>query len=169
MGDGIGMKEMSGLEKAVDPRKGWGVEAYFTVEAAMILPFVMAFYLLLIYTMFFQYDRCLLEQDMMELVLEGILCEDGSNEEVAQLVERQLAGMDWNRYLAFQPGERGIRVTQGEITLEGEGAVSAPFPQLGKLFDETHWKIRAEAEAARISPRLVIRTCRKILRGGQEG
>ena len=38
--------------------------AYFTVEAAVLYPVVLGVVLLMMYLLFFQYDRCLLEQDM---------------------------------------------------------------------------------------------------------
>lgn len=38
--------------------------AYFTVEAAMVMPIVVFVIALLIYLGLFQYDRCLREQDM---------------------------------------------------------------------------------------------------------
>lgn len=40
--------------------------AYFTVEAAVLYPVVLGVVLLMMYLLFFQYDRCLLEQDMGE-------------------------------------------------------------------------------------------------------
>lgn len=45
--------------------------AYFTVEAALVLPIVIAALLFVIYMMLFQYDRCLLEQDMGAIALWG--------------------------------------------------------------------------------------------------
>lgn len=47
--------------------------AYFTVEAALVLPIVIAALLFVIYMMLFQYDRCLLEQDMGAIALWGAL------------------------------------------------------------------------------------------------
>ena len=38
--------------------------AYFTVEAALIIPLVLGILVFLIFIMFYQYDRCLLEQDI---------------------------------------------------------------------------------------------------------
>ena len=39
-------------------------KAYFTVEAAVLDPIVLGVIVLMTYLLFFQYDRCLLEQDM---------------------------------------------------------------------------------------------------------
>ena len=44
-------------------RARFKADGYFTVEAALIFPFVMGVILLVIYMWFFQYDRCLMEQD----------------------------------------------------------------------------------------------------------
>ena len=38
------------------------VKGYFTIEAALILPFVTGVILVILYLLFFQYNRCLLVQ-----------------------------------------------------------------------------------------------------------
>ena len=43
--------------------------AYLTVEAALILPMVLGVIILVIYLLFFQYDRCLMEQNVGKLAL----------------------------------------------------------------------------------------------------
>ena len=54
-------------------------DAYFTVEAAMVFPFVMGAVLFTIFMFIFQYDRCLMEQDIGMLVLyaSNLSMEDG--------------------------------------------------------------------------------------------
>lgn len=39
-------------------------DAYFTVEAAILYPIILSVILLMTYLLLFQYDRCLLEQDI---------------------------------------------------------------------------------------------------------
>ena len=57
--------------------------AYFTVEAALVLPLVTGAILFVIYTMLFQYDRCLLEQDIGALALWGSLAEASDTAQLA--------------------------------------------------------------------------------------
>ena len=40
------------------------IKRIFTVEAAVLYPIVLGVIVLMTYLLFFQYDRCLLEQDM---------------------------------------------------------------------------------------------------------
>ena len=39
-------------------------DAYFTIEAAILYPIILSVILLMTYLLLFQYDRCLLEQDI---------------------------------------------------------------------------------------------------------
>lgn len=48
-----------------------GVSAYMTVEATLIVPFVMYISIFLLYLGFFQYDRCLMRQDAYRAALYG--------------------------------------------------------------------------------------------------
>ena len=46
-------------------------EGYLTLEAALILPMLIAAILFVIYMLVFQYNRCLLEQDLGAMALWG--------------------------------------------------------------------------------------------------
>ena len=60
--------------------------AYFTVEAALVLPVVIGAILFVIYMMLFQYDRCLLEQDIGGIALWGSIVEASDTAELEQKV-----------------------------------------------------------------------------------
>lgn len=66
------------------------INAYLTVEAACVIPIMLGVTILIISLMIYQYDRCLLEQD----VSLYILCQ-------GQLP----AGREPNRYLGGQMGD----------------------------------------------------------------
>ena len=66
------------------------IDAYFTVEAACVIPIMLGVTILIISLMIYQYDRCLLEQD----VSLYILCQ-------GQLP----AGREPDRYLGWQMGD----------------------------------------------------------------
>ena len=46
-----------------DKWKRMEAEAYFTVEAALIVPVVVCIFVMIIYLSFYLYDRCVLTQD----------------------------------------------------------------------------------------------------------
>ena len=52
------------------------VDGFFTVEAAMVLSITLSAILLIIYLLFFQYNRCLMEQDMGTLALRGAVMQE---------------------------------------------------------------------------------------------
>lgn len=45
--------------------------AFFTVEAAILYPLVLAVIVLMVYLLFFQYDRCLLDQDIGKAAVQN--------------------------------------------------------------------------------------------------
>ena len=47
------------------------VHGYFTVEAALLMPLVVMLYVWLISILFYQYDRALLEQDAVRMLVTG--------------------------------------------------------------------------------------------------
>ena len=77
------------------------MRAYFTVEAALILPVTLGIYVLLIYAMFFQYDRSLMEKNMAVLAIRGTLLPSDSNEEIMDFIRQQAAEIDKSKYIAF--------------------------------------------------------------------
>ena len=66
---------------------------YFTVEAAMIFPFVMGVILLVIYMWFFQYDRCLMEQDYALITVLGTEKQGLSPEERVEHIRKLISGL----------------------------------------------------------------------------
>lgn len=141
------------------------MKAYFTVEAALVFPMVLGIYVLLIYGMFFQYDRCLLEQEVTALAVRGVTNWEESGEEVLDRLNRQAASMDRERYLAFQHDGVNVKIAQGKVTAEGAGRLLLPFAWLKQWLGEEIWTVRAECANRQLFPVRTIRMCRKVLKG----
>ena len=62
-------------------------KAYFTVEAAVLYPIVLGVIVLMTYLLFFQYDRCLLEQDMGRAAVRSGSRWMQKKEELAQILD----------------------------------------------------------------------------------
>lgn len=148
-------------------KDGIKMKAYFTVEAAMILPLTMGIYIMLIYVMFYQYDRCLLEQDMAVLAVRGALM-DGKNEEVMTSLRSQVYQRDTERFPVFSHGTVKAEAGEGKVTVSGDGTVRVPFRDFTAWMGDDGWTVYAEYTARRFNPVDFIRICKKIA-GRMEG
>ena len=97
------------------------MRAYFTVEAACILPIIFGVYVFIIYAMLYQYDRCLLEQDVALLVLKT----DWEENRSAALSGEQINESE--AYLVLELEENVLKEEWGEISAWAKGKVNIPF------------------------------------------
>lgn len=139
-----------------------GENAYFTVEASLVLSIVFYTILFLIFTGFYQYNRCLLSQDTYRLALRGSQMLYADNEEVKARVKSEDAGWYYEKYAACHFKEKKIQVTKGKVIMEQTAEVKSPLFVLSKWMNNGMWEMETSAESVRISPVTVIRGCRKI-------
>ena len=76
--------------------------AYFTVEAALVVPMVISTILFIIYMLFFQYDRCLMEQDMGALIIWGCSVESSDEEKFKESIRERIQGIYQEKYVAWE-------------------------------------------------------------------
>ncbi len=139
------------------------VEGYFTVEAAMVLPMVLAVVLMVIYVWFFQYNRCLMEQDTGSLALRGVSMQAGSNEERIELLRQEGDAMYRDKYIAWEWQELQLKSGQGKIEVVQCGSLRLPFAN-GE--DEKQFlNSTAMFENHIVSPVSFIRKCKRVLGG----
>ncbi len=135
------------------------MKAYFTVEAACIIPAVLGIYVFLIYIMFYQYDRCVLEQDVALLVLkEQWSFDDGTEAEVGQL-------QALNRYPAFSLQDDELIKEKGKIRARAKGIVNMPFYSMIPGVHEKRWQLEATFSCPEMHAVEWIRLSRKIMEG----
>lgn len=141
------------------------MKAYFTVEAVLILPITFGIYLMIIYGMFFQYDRCMLEQELATLAMKGTVLSAESNEEIIKELQKLASEMDRNKFLTFQYEYLSAKINQNKLIIEGNGQIRMPFEMLRKWVQGESLQIKTSYTNHRISPVMIIRTCRKLLQG----
>lgn len=138
------------------------VNAFFSVEAAMILPLAIGAVLLAVSLFVFQYDRCLMEQDMAAQALKAAAAEAGTNEELTEKIQMQTAGLYRDKYVAWDILMLEVKAKKGIIEAVGKGEFRFPVPGWNFWNGENVWSVRAEYKAHRISPVSFIRNCRKL-------
>lgn len=123
------------------------MKAYFTVEAACILPLIISVYIFLIYGMFYQYDRCVASLQAIQMVLE----------------ENSSCNPDASDYLAWTWQEKKIISTAGETVSIVKGTVGIPFKGIINLSKSEKWLVEVSFSAKKMDPVSWIRILNKIL------
>lgn len=141
------------------------ISAYFTVEASLVLPIVFGVTILVIYLMFFQYDRCLMEQDMGALALYGVSVQTGDSEERMRQLLNRADGIYEEKYVAWDSAEIGMKLERGKVKIERKGSLKFPFPGLAFWNSDNVWGTSVRYENTLLSPTTMIRTWRKMTGG----
>lgn len=156
-------------------RKKRSFEAYFTVEATLVLPLVMSAILLDIYLFCFQYDRCLMEQDMGSLILwcSGIRFENADTvKEQEGKIQNRTGEIYREKYVAWELTTVDVKLEKNRISVVGRGQLTFPVPGWNLWNDINLWEDEVTYESRSISPVFYIRQLRKldeILYGENDG
>lgn len=142
------------------------VKAYFSVEAALILPVVFVLILFIVYLLCFQFNRCLMEQDMGILALRGAVMQTQDNGERADELGKIAEQMNSGKYLAWEMEEVNFTIGKGKVIVERLGQMKVPFKKEDK--GEVWWSTMAKYEDQIISPVAFVRTYRRMIEGGKD-
>lgn len=139
-----------------------GLEGYFTVEAAMVLPMVCVVVILIVYLWFFQYNRCLMEQDMGVLALRGAAMQGDNTERIDKLRE-QADTLYTEKYIAWDRGEIALAIGHGVVTVEQTGSIRLPFGKSAGGANAA--EVTVSYENHLVSPVSFVRNYRKTIGG----
>lgn len=140
-------------------------DAYFTVEAALVLPMVMSAVLMGVYLFCFQYDRCLLEQDMGSLIVwcsREALENAGETKELEQKIQTRTGEIYRDKYVAWELTAINVELEQNDISVSGAGQLTFPVPGWNLWNDSNLWETDTRYECQRLSPVFYIRQFRKL-------
>ncbi len=139
-------------------------DAYFTVEAALVMPFVIGIILLTVYLLFFQYDRCLMEQNAGKIILRGCAPWSADNKKLMAELSKQ-SGQKDTRYLSWEAEDARIVLKGNRIIVQCSGKLIFPFwGELSRVKDGI-WESGVSYEAYRIKPVNFIRNCKRVTGG----
>lgn len=137
------------------------LDAYMTVEAALVFPVVMGSILFVIYTMLFQYDRCLLEQDTGAIALWGSLAEAADTAELESKIQKRMSEMYRDKYMMWRFQTLEASLDKNCFSVNGAGQLSFPFAGLNYWGSGNTWGVQAGYGYNRLEPVTFIRICRK--------
>lgn len=139
-------------------------EAYFTAEAALVLPVVFGCLLLVVCLGLFQYDRCALEQKLNLSTLLSVSADVKSSEERVQASQVYWAKKD-ERFPAFELKDIHFSLKKGKIRSELYGVLELPSLKLPVFQSFLLWEVRAKSEGEILNPVLFVRNYKKIMGG----
>lgn len=138
--------------------------AYFTVESALILPFITCVLVVLLYLLFFQYNRCLLEQDMGSLALKGCSMSGVNKEETGNILRQKAQEIYYDKYIAWEIYDMNVELNGSMVITRCKAALCFPFESpmddIGR-----NWKTEVEYKNERSDATYIIRLYRKL--GGE--
>ena len=130
-----------------------------------MLPLVISAILLEMYLFCFQYDRCLMEQDMGRLIL---WCSElrSENADTAREQEEKIqnrAGKIYrDKYVAWELTTVDVQLDKNRISVVGQGYLVFPVPGWNLWNDINLWKDEVTYESRNVSPVFYIRQLRKL-------
>ena len=140
------------------------VEAYLTVEVSLLMPVILGVILLVVYLLFFQYDRCLMEQSTGILAMRGCTLQIADKKELLVEIMEYSEQKD-NRYLAWDMYDAAVCLRGNRVRVEREGRLKFPFRGLMFWSGTGEWGSSIVYENYRIRPVDFIRNCRKVMGG----
>ena len=143
--------------------------AYFTVEAALVVPVVMSTMLLVIYMLLFQYNRCLLEQDLGAMVIWGGNTEVSDVELFEEKIKERINKMYREKYVAWEITTLNATLQNSNFAVEGGGQLTFPFAGWNFWSTDNIWEAKVDYSCRRTSPITFIRLCHKIHSGVVKG
>ena len=142
-----------------------GRNAYFVVEAALVLPLIMSAMMMGIYLFCYQYDRCLLEQDIGRLTIwsSTITTENaGESEKIKDSLQALESDINLKKYAAWEMTTVDIKLEKNCISLTGRGELAFPVAGWNWWNDDNLWEAEVQYKCDRLSPVFYIRQYRKL-------
>lgn len=143
------------------------LDAYLTVEAALVFPIVLVVQILTVYLFVFQYNRCLQNQDVGRLAVLGCGAQEQKKEELAKYLGGCSAALDLEKYVAWETETLEVELIQNKVCARGQGRLLLTAPDWYASGQKGGWTAEAEYELQRQQPVLIIRQYKKW-QGGED-
>lgn len=140
------------------------VAGYMTVEASLIMPMVLCVYVILIYTGYFLYNRCVATQDAYVLCFRESIHKDSAlwsypDGSIVREGEEDQVG---DKYLALKSRNTTVSTERSIIRYSGEGSVTPPLFGGSVIMPRDIWTFRYGMSARHTDPPLNMRKARRI-------
>ena len=142
--------------------RGKSLDAYMSVEAAIVMPMVLCLFVMLIYTAFYLYDRCVFQQDAYILCFrESSRREEGAPkvdpDRIRQEETRQFGG----KYFAVRSLELSAKAEGKKAVYQGSALVLPTSFGGYFLMPKSIWTVTFQGSARKTDPPWAIRSYRR--------
>lgn len=103
-------------------------DAYFTVEAAILYPIILSVILLMTYLLLFQYDRCLLEQDIGKATVLSGSKWTLTKEQLNDYMQKKALHFDEEKYIVWENEDPLWNLEKNDVILEKAGRLRYLLP-----------------------------------------
>lgn len=139
------------------------LQAYFTVEAALLFPLCLFILMITVLLFLFQYDRCLMEQDVGILALyAGTLDIQYSSAEKERLLKLKINEEKESKYVLWEMEPYGAEIRAGYASASGKGVFKMPVWEWNPLGQWEDWETQYFCRITRNSPADYLYYLRKI-------
>ncbi len=136
---------------------------YFTVEAALIMPFVMLIIIMMLFLAVYCYNRCVLEQCAYEAALRGSSNRYRENTLAIQEAMDAAATLTEGKLFALKNLNYEVTVDMNRITVIYTAELNMPFVSwITREFGNQDFKLEVKREALRNRQITLVRAFRKI-------
>ncbi len=132
-------------------------KGYMTLEASLLMPFILFLLVFLIYLNFYMYDRCVLYQDAYTLCLLGT---SQKSESAVDYINENMVDQFGQKYFATGGVSGDAEKSGTKVSVTASCGVQVPFTNALTQSDSSGWQTETEASASNINPTSVIRTYR---------
>ena len=146
-----------------DSRRNYSFNGSFTLEIALLMPFLLLVLLLSVYLSFYIYDSVLITQSTYIAAYRGSRELDENNDNVYQKTKEELGKLLDNQLLAFVGRKDKVTVRYGEIEVQVEGTIHIPFRIVSNSSGTAEgWTINIKNSVNRLEPEEFIRNVRRL-------
>lgn len=133
-------------------------EAYFTVEAALVIPIMLGIFVMVLYLSFYLYDRCLLSQDCYVLSYRQSI-EKGDRDRSGQAALSEQSG-----HKLFMLSRMETASTGGStISVKTNAAMEPPLFGLDFFREQSYWILGVQEKARKTDPPRDYRRVRRLM------
>lgn len=138
------------------------LHGYMTLEAALVMPLVWFSLFFMIFAGFFQYDRCIAEQDGKRIILRASEMRGKDEATVIRTVmgDGELAGE--KKLLFSDAAQKELQVKRDKARIKISGRVNTILDSFVNGGNFQVFSYGAEYEVKKYDPVHFIRTCRRI-------
>lgn len=138
------------------------IKGYMTVEAAFVMPMVLCVFVILIYTSFYLYDRCVFKQDAFVLCFrESIRKEEGAPRVDPSYMQQGEARQFENKYFAVNDLETSAKAMGKKAVFQGSARVLPTSFGSYFLMPKSIWRLTFYGSARKTDPPWSIRSYRR--------